>query len=60
MVNQKLEDVKWYDKINLEGDWVAYPDDVSVFIKALLPYIKHLENRITELESKSCLKTKHI
>lgn len=46
----KLEDVKYYDKINLEGNWVAYPEDVSVFVKALLPYIKNLEDRITELE----------
>lgn len=46
----KIEEVKYYDKINLEGDWIAYPEDVSVFVKALLPYIKSLEDRVTELE----------
>jgi len=46
----KIEDVKYYDKINLEGNWVAYPEDVSVFVKALLPYLKNLENRVEELE----------
>lgn len=46
----KIEEVKYYDKINLEGDWIAYPQDVSVFVKALIPYIKALEDRVTELE----------